>query len=247
MLLFRRRGATSPSIKLRGTITDTEFGDVMYRRSHTSRYVKLRLLPDGSLSASLPYRAPVRMITELIDNSRDELREHIRNQTPRPTYGDGQMIGKSHKLVIIASPRPTPTHSFSHQSLVVKLPESWSITSSTAQNYLRDVCARALRKEAEAYLPRRLRHLAQQYGFSYVKVRYGNPKGRWGSYSSNGTISLNVALMNLPLEVIDYVLIHELCHSRHQHHQPSFWAEVAKYLPDYKELRRTLKSYSPYL
>ena len=98
-----------------------------------------------------------------------------------------------------------------------------------------------------AYLPRRLQYLADLGDFHYTKVRYGNAKGRWGSCSSQGVISLNVALMRLPKELIDYVLIHELSHTKHLNHSEAFWSLVETYYPDYKTARKELKSYSPYL
>lgn len=247
MLPLRRKGATSRSTKRLTTISDSEFGDISLRRSPTARYVRIRLMPNGTLSATLPRRAPLRAVQELIDHSRDELRRHVRNSAPATRYADGQSLGHSHMLRVAQAATVEPRHSFNGQHVEVILPTDWQLDETRSQDYLRTVSTKVLRREAEAYLPRRLRYLADQYGFEYTRVRYGNPKGRWGSYSSNGTISLNVALMNLPLDVIDYVLIHELCHSRHPHHQASFWEEVAHYLPQYKPLRAQLKRYSPYL
>ena len=67
---------------------------------------------------------------------------------------------------------------------------------------------------------------------------------RWGSMSSTGRMNLNIALMRTPIECIDYVIVHELCHQRHPHHQPPFWAEVAGIMPNYKQWEKVLKSYA---
>lgn len=107
-----------------------------------------------------------------------------------------------------------------------------------------------LQKRAKAYLPYRLAFLAQKHGFTYKLGKLGLRKTRWGSCTSNKAISLNVALMTLtegnkPSPLIDYVIIHELCHTRHMNHSKAFWDEVAKYDPNFKAHRKALKAYRP--
>ncbi|HET6622428.1 MAG TPA: SprT family zinc-dependent metalloprotease [Candidatus Saccharimonadales bacterium] len=247
--MFRktRKPATSSSAKPAG-LNDTDFGLITIRRSGLSRSIRLRLLPDGTLTATMPKRTPLYLLKSLIDGSRHELLDQVREvKSKRPNYHDGQSVGRSHTLRIKHIEGAEPRGRLAAQDLLIDLPPTWSEESPEAQSFIRDWYLKALKKEARSYLPRRLQYLAEHFGFNYTKIRFGNPKGRWGSYSSSGTISLNVALMNLPLEVVDYVLVHELCHSRHPHHQIRFWQEVEACLPDYKSLRRQLKEYSPYL
>jgi predicted metal-dependent hydrolase len=106
-----------------------------------------------------------------------------------------------------------------------------------------------LRISAKSWLPRRLGTLAVKGGFAYRVdrdgIRLGFQRTRWGSRSSSGTISLNIGLMNVPIELRDYVIWHELSHIKHMNHSPSFWAEVARHDPLYHEHRTQLKKYSP--
>lgn len=102
-----------------------------------------------------------------------------------------------------------------------------------------------LRKKAKAYLPGRLAALAAEHGFRYQKARLSSAGTRWGSCSSRGTISLNIALMRLDQELIDYVIIHELCHTRQMNHGPAFWSLVEQYCRKYKQLRRQLRNKKP--
>ena len=74
-------------------------------------------------------------------------------------------------------------------------------------------------------------------GLETGKISFRFQKGRFGSCSSRGNISLNCLLVLMPPALQDYVIVHELCHIRHPDHSPAFWSEVAKFRPDYKKLR----------
>jgi predicted metal-dependent hydrolase len=74
---------------------------------------------------------------------------------------------------------------------------------------------------------------AAQYGLRYEKIRITSAQTRWGSCSPKGTLSFTWRLVMAPLEVIDYVVIHELAHLRVKNHSKTFWAEVESMLPDY--------------
>lgn len=111
----------------------------------------------------------------------------------------------------------------------------------------RDLKQKLLRKQAKKYLPYRLDYFAKLHGYKYQKLRFSHAKTRWGSCSSGGTISLNIALMDLPKHLRDYVIIHELAHLSHLNHSSAFWQEVALHDPDYQTHRQELKNYSPLL
>lgn len=106
------------------------------------------------------------------------------------------------------------------------------------------VVVRALRDKAKIYLPVRLRALSGLMGVNYESVTIRNTSSRWGSCSSNNDINLSLWLMILPSELIDYVIIHELAHTRYKHHGKDFWDEVARWRPNHKSLRVKLKRYS---
>lgn len=239
------RVATLSSAKSSQVYTDEEFGDISYRRVARSRYVRIRFATNGQLQATLPLFASIGALQKLIDTSRDKLRTLA---VTRPaSYVDGQRIGHSHTLHLLPNTGQAYRGTVAHQRITLSYPIHLAPDTPAVQAQIRDYIARALRKESKAYLPRRLRHLADQGGFDYQKVRFAHQSGRWGSCSSSGTISLNIALMNLPFDVIDYVLIHELAHTVQMNHSPQFWAIVEQYCPNYKNLRKTLKSHNPYL
>lgn len=109
----------------------------------------------------------------------------------------------------------------------------------------RDYQKKVLMKKAREYLPYRLEYYAKLYGYSYEKCRLSHANTRWGSCSSNRTISLNIGLMKVPEPLRDYVIMHELAHLNHMDHSRAFWAEVASHDKNYKSHEKKLKMYSP--
>lgn len=224
-------------------IHDPEFGDITVRRSAQARAVRIRVAPDGSLRASLPMYTPLLFVKRLVKQSRDELRTMLEEAQPNVSYSDGMQIGKSHFLQV--RPGSQLQAKRRKQHITLTLPAEKSLTDSDVVTEIRRAVRGALRIEAKSYLPKRLAYLAQQYDFRYETVRVSHASSRWGSCSSNGTISLNIALMKLPFELIDYVLIHELAHTRHMNHSPEFWAEVGRCDPDYVRHKKRLKLETP--
>jgi len=109
----------------------------------------------------------------------------------------------------------------------------------------RDYHKKILMKKAKEYLPYRLEYFAKLYGYSYDKCRLTHANTRWGSCSSNKTISLNIGLMKVPEILRDYVILHELAHLNHMDHSKAFWAEVEKHDKNYRAHEKKLKMFSP--
>jgi predicted metal-dependent hydrolase len=99
------------------------------------------------------------------------------------------------------------------------------------------------KKEARKIITGKLKQLAEQYGFSYGKVSIRSQRTRWGSCSGRGNISLNIKLVALPVELSDYVIMHELVHTRIHNHSRKFWKELDKYVGNGKAKARSLKEY----
>ncbi len=99
----------------------------------------------------------------------------------------------------------------------------------------------ALADQAVKIIPEKVRYFAGKIGVDYGRITIRNQKTRWGSCSGKGNMNFNCLLMLTPDEVQDYVVIHELCHRKEMNHSPKFWAEVAKFMPDYKQKRKWLK------
>ena len=126
------------------------------------------------------------------------------------------------------------------QSIREKLP----LKDPTEQR-ARDYQKKLLAKKAKEYLPYRLEYYANLYGYHYEKCRLTHANTRWGSCSSNRTISLNIGLMKVPEPLRDYVIIHELAHLNHMDHSKAFWAEVGLHDRNYKNHEKKLKMFNP--
>ena len=99
------------------------------------------------------------------------------------------------------------------------------------------------RANAKRRLSRRLKCLAEKHGFAYNRVFIRNQKTRWGSCSPKNNISLNMKLVRLPDELIDYVILHELAHTRVKNHSKDFWREMYRLVGDARRLDSRLKEY----
>ena len=229
------------------TIHDEEFGTITLRRSVRASSIRIRISPDGRLRASLPLYAPVFLVRRLVKSSRHELRQLLAQHHTDVIFTPGTQIGKSHTITVRSTGARTATATRHGQQIVVSIPAHQTMEEASVQRVIRDAVINALRIEAKSYLPKRLSFLAEKHGFRYEKVRFSHASGRWGSCSSSGTISLNIALMKLPFELIDYVLIHELSHTIQMNHSEKFWDLVATADPRYKEHRRALKKESPHI
>lgn len=98
-----------------------------------------------------------------------------------------------------------------------------------------------LADQAVEYIPKRVKYYAEKENFVYNKITIKNLVSRWGSCSTKGNLNFNCLLMLTPDYVIDYVVVHELCHLREMNHSEKFWAEVEKIMPDYQRAELWLK------
>jgi len=100
---------------------------------------------------------------------------------------------------------------------------------------------KALTKKARKMILEKVAYYAPIVGVTYGRIAIRKQRTVWGSCSSKGNLNFNYLLALMPDEVVDYVVVHELCHRKEMNHSPRFWAEVEKVIPDHKTLRKWLK------
>jgi predicted metal-dependent hydrolase len=152
--------------------------------------------------------------------------------------GDG--IGKSFRLKFKVSGGPTRTRLAGSEVVVsTNLP----FDHPSVQMAARKAAERALKTEAEKLLPYRLEDLARIHGYRYKSLRIKKLTSRWGSCSSVGEITLSIYLIQLPWELIDYVILHELAHTKHLNHSRAFWDHLKQTAASALTARKQIKQY----
>ena len=95
-------------------------------------------------------------------------------------------------------------------------------------------------QKALSVIPDKVKYYAEIMGVTYGRITIRNQKTRWGSCSNKGNLNFNCLLMLMPDKVLDYVVVHELCHLKQMNHSKKFWMEVERYMPDYRNYRKWL-------
>jgi predicted metal-dependent hydrolase len=200
------------------------------RHPRARRYV-LRLSPQGEALVTVPRRGSKREARRFAEAHRAWIARERRAQTEalartRPlAIGDTVLVGGTPR-VILRDGREALRIGDARVPLEIDVHE-------TVRRWLRSV--------ARAELPARLRQLGSAHGLPVRGVSIRNQRTRWGSCSTDGCISLNWRLVQMPADVRDYVLLHELMHLKVRNHSAMFWREVERVCPDYARSREWLR------
>lgn len=124
---------------------------------------------------------------------------------------------------------------------IKELSEKQKAIKNSEIEYFSDEELNQMAKEARIYIKSRVDYYSKIIGVDYSRITIRMQKTRWGSCSSKGGLNFNCLLMKTPKDVIDYVVVHELCHRLYMNHSAYFWMEVEKVLPGYKASRKWLK------
>lgn len=226
-------------------VTVEGIGEIRLVKSKANRSIKLTVTAHGSVRVSMPRWMPYAAGINFARSHQDWVRRH----TPVEALTElthGQLIGKQHKLQFEqVSGSQAVTSRVTAIRILVRYHPSEKIDSPIVQHRARKAVIRALKKEADQLLPTRIRQYAAENGFSYSSFTAKQLIRRWGSCDSQKNLVFNIYLMQLPWELIDYVIYHELTHTEHMHHQADFWRRLKQVCPRAEDLRRQMKGYQP--
>lgn len=222
---------------------DNELGPVTIRRSEKAARYILRV-KDGAVVGTIPRGGSEKKLLEFLEKSRDFLRRQLAERPKRQLDESTVLQTATFTLHIFRSPRANFYLSLKQGVLHIACPQETDFTSSSVQTTLNELLEKALRHEAKRVLPERLQALAARHGFACNEVKIQSSRTRWGSCSARRVINLSFYLMLLPDRLIDYVLLHELCHTVEMNHGEKFWAWMDRVTDGRaKALREELKGF----
>lgn len=220
-------------------------GTVHVYKRRGARSLRLSITADGKIRITVPYGASYATAVDFAKSRSEWIAECIPEETS--LLGHGQRVGKAHRLAFYRADVPEPSSRLSGSEIRISRPRHMLASHPDVQAVARKAAIRALRLQTSKLLPVRLKSVADMYGFTFTSVRVKQLKGRWGSCDAQQRIVLNLFLMQLPWDLIDYVLLHELVHTKHLNHGQGFWEEFLRHEPKAKLLRSAIKTHRPVL
>lgn len=226
-------------------ITDKELGNITFERSLKAKHMRINILSDG-LKVVLPKGFAEKDGLRFIEKVRGKL---VQRQSKI-----------QHKSILITDENPLETFSFTvfvrktdrkniysalkNKQLIIEYPDFLDCNDAKTQEYFWNSINYFLRNEAKRILPQRTTELAGKFGFKFADVKIQSSKTRWGSCNRNKNINLSFFLLLLPQYLVDYVILHELCHTIELNHGDKFWLLMDKVTDNKSKLfRQELKNY----
>ncbi len=203
-------------------------GNVTVCFNPRAKRISIRLRPLQGVRLVVPPGKSISDSLSFLEKNRNWILQHlpkIIHKEQKFTVFDENTVFKTRAfaLKIEKGERSDISLVFKNGQLLVIYPQTIQVNNQGVQEAIRYGIEEALRREAKAFLPGRLAWLAHKHGFRFSGVVIKNLKSRWGSCATSGNINLNLHLMRLPDHLIDYVLLHELCHTKELNHGPHFW------------------------
>lgn len=224
-------------------IEDKELGWVFIRVNSRAKKLIFRS-KDGAIHVTVPTGTTLAEVKNAIEQLRPRLNE-AKQKAERPLIDLNYRIdAEFFKLTLVSGQRERFLSRSELGEMQIICPPDADFADENLQAWLRKVIEEALRRNAKVILPPRLYMLSMQHNLPYKSVKINSSSGRWGSCSASGSINLSYFLMLLPKHLIDYVLLHELTHTREMNHGEGFWTLLDK-LTDGKSkaLKEELKQY----
>lgn len=208
------------------------------------RTLAIYIRDNGSVEVRAPKRMPVTEIEGFLNKKTRWITEHQQSVQNSRIKKQHFKLNNGTNLLLLGNEVPLRMDSGLSKStsffLSLKEPCFCGPVDLSLSERKREI-GRAYKEYAELFIPDRVNKYSKQTGWIPDKVRVGSAKTRWGSCSEKGSLNFSWVLIMAPLETIDYVVIHELCHLSEFNHSESFWNLVAQYCPEYKRHQKELK------
>lgn len=204
-------------------LEDKELGRILIRINNHARRLTFRTKED-EIRVTVPPGTTLKEVRNAIDELRPRLRSSRQAQA-RPLIDLNYRIDAEYfKLSLVTGERERFLSRSELGEMQIVCPPDADFSDKNLQAWLRKVIEEALKRNAKIILPPRLYQLSLRHNLPYKSVKINSSNGRWGSCSTRRSINLSCYLVLLPGHLIDYVLLHELAHTREMNHGESFWA-----------------------
>lgn len=226
-------------------IEDAELGTITWKVNAKARRMTFRTKPEG-VFATVPTGTTQKEVEKAIETLRPKLLKAKEKAKPKPLIDLNYRIdAEFFKLSLVSGNRERFLSHSELGEMRIICPPNADFNDAGLQEWLKKVIVEALRRNAKIVLPPRLYMLSMKHGLPYEQLKINSSKGRWGSCSAKKHINLSCYLMLLPSHLIDYVLLHELAHTKEMNHSEDFWALLDK-LTDgkAKALRKELMQFN---
>ena len=226
-----------------------DFGEITFVRNAKIRRLSARIFPNG-LNVRLPLLCSENEALKWLEKEKIKILKKQQNAQKQKKNNilitpENPLKTLTFNIIAIPTNRENVYFSMKNDILTIEFPENQDCTDEKMQKIFWNGINHFLRREAKRILPPRVKQLADNYHFTYSKVIVKQIKSRWGSCSNKGNINLSFYLMLLPPYLIDYVILHELCHTREMNHSDRFWRQMdAVTGAAGKKLRQELKQYN---
>lgn len=206
--------------------------------------ISLIIRPDGSLEVRAPLWMPEKKIAEFVESHSGWVRKHqsrakINKIPPPKTFQEGEEF--------LFLWRSYPLHYRANLRVPLEFDGTSFLTSQIQGSQVRDALIRWYKEQALSIISGFVKTFSSRYGFSPKIIRLSSARTRWGSCSSKMTLSFTWRLVMAPPKVIEYVVLHELVHTRVHNHSQAFWKSVGEIIPDFKQSRNWLNQNGKFL
>jgi predicted metal-dependent hydrolase len=225
-----------------------EIGKVQFLKNRRSKRILITVKPFGGVRVSLPYWSSYAYAMKVVEDKKEWIKKAINKvnqlEDKRTLFDlNSTFHTKSHSLVIRQNNTLNVISRTYDKEILITIPSSKNIYDEDIQLYIRNWIEKVYRIEAKEYLTRRTLELAKQYGYKYNKISIRRSTSRWGSCTHKNNLNFSLFLMQLPNHLIDFIILHELIHTRIKNHKKDFWKTLDSYTGNAKSMVKELNSY----
>lgn len=222
--------------------------EVTLFKSQRAKSLNITIKPFSGVRVSVPASISFEKAKEATKQRIEWIKSHLsKMQKAEDLFTvfklDTKFQTRTHHLQLRVSENEILKSTVRNNLIDVSIPQSNAVEDAEVQNEIRRAIERAWRKEAKEYLPKRVSELANIHKFEFNKVSVKNSKTRWGSCSFDNSINLSLHLMRLPDYLVDYVILHELVHTKIKNHSRDFWQLLDLVSGNAKKLDREVKEF----